>query len=172
MASVQVQTYLGNSSFYRIDQIGNIFVDELEIEIPVRVAGSKKKPYRQVQLLIRGHLKWFYLHTVVIRSWRGPPTHPKRNICDHISGDSLDNSLWNLRYVTAKANMLNRKVRLYAEHGVYYPRVCGHVHYNYGTDCETTATVIRQLVVEKYILWTNRFPEKEHYPHTKICKAR
>ena len=103
MASVRVETYLGKSSFYRVDQIGNIFVDELELEIPVRVAGTNKKPYRQVQLLINKHLKWFYLHTVVIRSWRGAPTHPKRNICDHINGNSLDNSLWNLRYVTARA---------------------------------------------------------------------
>ena len=61
-----------------------------------------------------GKLQWFYVHRLMAYSWLGPQPHPLRNIIDHIDGDSLNNSIQNLRWVTATGNQLNKKC-----HGIF-----------------------------------------------------
>ena len=170
MEFVKVRTSLGASKYYEISKNGTVRVSEVEINIPSRIKGTKKKVYKQVQLMIGGTIRWFYLHRIVIMSFKGPPTHPRRNIVDHIDGDSLNNNLYNLRYLTCRANNLNRATGLYKRDDIYYPRIAGFVHKQYGTEDSELAVVIRKNLVNKYIRWANRFPDKNQYPHEIISK--
>ena len=86
-----------------------------------RICGKKKK-YIQVQLMRSGTLKWFYLHRLMAYSWLGPSPHLLRIIVDHQDGDSFNNQVENLRWVTPTANQLNKACRGMVEEGaLFYP---------------------------------------------------
>ena len=170
MEYIAVRTCYGTSKYYEISKCGCLRVSQFEMIIPTRVVGKRKKFYKQVQLLVSGHLKWFYLHRLVQMSYRGKPTHPKRHIVDHRDSNSLNNNLYNLRYCTTRANNLNRKCGLFQKNGVYYPKIASYIHYKYGTEDVELARTIREKLVEKYVIWANRYPNTEKYPHEKISK--
>lgn len=170
MEFTPVLTCYGPSKYYEISKCASLRVSQFEMIIPTRIVGKRKKFYKQVQLLVSGNLKWFYLHRLVLRSFRGKPTHPKRHIVDHRDSNSLNNNLYNLRYCTIRANNLNRKCGLFQKDGVYYPKIAQYIHYRYGTEDAELASIIRQNLVEKYVRWANKFPNTKNYPHEKISK--
>lgn len=72
--------------------------------------------YYKVGLLISSTPKKYrhwYIHQLLMLTFIGPC--PKGMQVDHIDGNSLNNSLDNLRYVSAKDNSCNRK-----RHGKHY----------------------------------------------------
>ena len=155
---------------FRIDAVGNITLQNGEdYIIPRRVRGRSKK-YEQVQLMRGGTMRWYYVHILVCCSWRGPPPHPLRGIVDHVDSNSLNNTITNLRWVTIRANNINKKCYgLHEEDGVYYPKVAGFVHYRYGTQDEDVAKTMRRALVESYVRYNCRFPENGNaFPHRCI----
>ena len=145
---------------------------EGEYEVTTRIAGKKKK-YWQVQLMRSGKLQWFYVHRLMAYSWLGPQPHPLRNIIDHIDGDSLNNSIQNLRWVTATGNQLNKKCHgIFEQGGKFYPKIAGHVHMKYGTEDEELCREIRTLLVESYVRYSCRCPliNSCDFPHNSIHK--
>ena len=160
----------GRIKHFVIDATGYIALEDgSEYPIPRRLAG-KKKQYEQVQLMRHGTLRWYYVHILVCCSWHGPPPHRMRIIVDHIDGNSLNNEVSNLRWVTIRANNLNTKCRkLYSEAGVYYPKICGFVHHRYGCKDEDLAHAIRENLVQSYIRYNCRYPENGNaFPHRSI----
>lgn len=130
------------------------------------------KSYKFVYLRFHGQWRWFHVHRLVCYTWLGAFPHPLRFICDHRDGDSLNNALWNMRYVTQSANNLNRRGvnGIVKKDGQWYPKFCQYVHGRYGSDTEEGAREIRKLMLEHYIRYSNRFPAADGYPHAKICR--
>ena len=90
------------------------------------------------------------------------------NIVDHIDGDSFNNSASNLRWITQRANNLNRPYGLRYNGSVYTPCILGFEHTRFGSESEEVAKEMRDLLVEKYIRFNTRFPEKTVFPHVNI----
>ena len=104
-------------------------------------------------------------------SWIGLSPHLLRNIVDHRDGDSLNNAVWNLRYVTVSANNLNRRgvCGVVERGGIWYPKFCAYVHRNFASDSKEHAQEIRAILLESYIRYSNRFPGSD-YPHARIFR--
>ena len=130
------------------------------------------KTYRYVYLRHGGVWQWFPLHRIVAFAWLGASPHVLRNIVDHRDGDSMNNAVWNLRYVTVAANNLNRAgvCGVVKRDGRWYPRFCHYIHHNFGSDTEHDAKEIRAILRESYIRYANRFPESCEYPHARIFR--
>ena len=160
----------GRIKHFVIDCSGDIsLANGDQFPIPRRIRGAKKQ-YEQVQLMRNGTTRWYYVHILVCCSWRGSSPHPLRIIVDHIDGDSLNNVVTNLRWVTIRANNINRACYgLHEEEGVYYPKVVGFVHYRYGSADEDVAKSMRRALVESYVRYNCRFPENGNaFPHRSI----
>jgi hypothetical protein len=134
-----------------------------------RISGKKKK-YIQAQLLRNGSLKWFYLHRLMAFSWLGGTPHLLRFIVDHQDGDSFNNQVENLRWVTPTANQLNKSCRGIVEEGaLFYPKVAGFVHKRYACADEELCQTIRGVLVECYVRYNCRFPNNGNdFPHLSI----
>ena len=98
--------------------------------------------------------------------------HPKHTIVDHIDGNSLNNSIYNLRWVTNSGNNLNRAGYglVKDDSGLFVPKILGYLHTRYATDDEELAQKIRTMLLDCYIRYNTRFPEKKCWPHNKIHK--
>ena len=142
------------------------------MEIETLDRERRGKTYRYVYLRHEGTWKWFPLHRIVAFAWLGPSPHVLRNIVDHRDGDSLNNAVWNLRYVTVAANNLNRAGvhGVVKKNGLWYPKFCHYVHRNFGSETEEHAKEIRGILRESYIRFANRFPEQNDYPHQRIFR--
>jgi hypothetical protein len=136
-----------------------------------RISGKKKK-YIQVQLMRNGAQKWFYVHRLMAFSWLGKSPHLLRLLVDHSDGDSLNNCVENLRWVTPTANQINKACRgIVKEDDMFYPKVAGYVHKNYGTQDEELCQDIRKVLVECYVRYNCRFPNNGNaFPHKSIHK--
>ena len=153
-----------------IDGLGNIsLADGSDFPIPTRISGRKKK-YAQVQLMRSGTLRWYYVHRLVCFSWKGPSPHKLRNIVDHIDGNSLNNAVSNLRWVTIRGNNLNIKGKgVYEGNNRFMPKIAGFVHHRYASEDREVAELMRDQLVECYVRYNCRFPENGgDYPHHSI----
>jgi hypothetical protein len=138
---------------------------------PTRISGKKKK-YVQIQLMRNGSLRWFYVHRLMAFSWLGESPHLLRLLVDHSDGDSFNNCVENLRWVTPTANQINKACRgIVEEDGMFYPKVSGYVHKTYGTQDEEVCQNIRKVLVECYVRYNCRFPNNGNsFPHKSIYK--
>jgi len=138
---------------------------------PTRITGQKKK-YIQVQLMRGGALKWFYVHRLMAFSWLGESPHLLRLLVDHSDGDSFNNSVENLRWLTPTANQINKRCRGIVKEGdMFYPKVAGYVHKKYGAKDEELCQDIRAVLVECYVRYNCRFPNNGNaFPHKSIHK--
>ena len=132
------------------------------------------KLYSYVFLVHHGRLRWLPVHRLMAFSWLDPP-HRLRNIVDHRDGNSLNNAVQNLRWLTICGNNLNRAGVDGTEYlpciSKYVPRVAGFVHKKYQFDTKTDCQWFRRMLVEAYVRFTMRFPEKgSDYPHRIIYK--
>ena len=158
---------------WKIDGRGNLHctLDPM-YSAPVRITGTKKK-YQQVQLMLHGRLQWYYVHRLMAFSWLPKPRSARMRIVDHRNGNSLDNEIQNLRWITSQGNNLNRECYGLVQEGqVFYPKVAGNVHYKFGTTDEATAIMLRKNLVECYVNFTIRNPDSRTYPHEYICKYK
>ena len=134
---------------------------------------GKKKKYWQVQIMRCGDLKWYYVHRLMGYSWLGSQPHPLRYIIDHINGDSLDNSVENLRWVTPTGNNFNKRgYGVFECGGLYCPRIAGFIHSRYATADKELCIEMRDILVQSYVRYSCRFPKKDScdYPHYSIHK--
>ena len=162
------------SKYYLIDSDGNVIVkDDMSFILPVRTVTKGTKSYKQIQILSHGILRWHRVHRLVAYSWLPPPRHNCLKIVDHIDGNSLHNHVTNLRWVTTRGNNINRIAR--GEQGLvkddedcYSPKICGYVHTRFRTPNLETAQFLRKMIVEKYVRFNCRFPNKP-FPHENIC---
>jgi hypothetical protein len=155
-----------------IDGSGTITWDgDFDYTPTTRIAG-KRKVYQQVQLMRDGKLSWFYLHRLMAFSWHGESPHILRYIVDHSDGDSLNNSVENLRWVTPTANQLNKLCRGIVEEGdLFYPKIAGFIHKRYACADEELCQTIRRVLVECYVRYNCRFPNNgSAFPHKSIHK--
>lgn len=111
----------GYEGLYEISTHGRVYNPRRKRFIKGTVS---QNGYRQVHLSIRGNRPRYHLvHALVLTAFVGP--RPPGFVCDHISGDRLDNTLGNLEWVTPLENVL-RAVRA----GRIRPvPVCGSNHY-------------------------------------------
>ena len=138
--------------------------------VPTTRIKGKRKQYEQVQLMRGGNLKWFYVHRLMAYSWLGDEPHFLRSLVDHIDGDSLNNAVENLRWVTPTANQINKACHgIVEEDGLFYPKVAGYVHTNYGCVDEELCQSVRKNLVECYVRYNCRFPDNGNaFPHKSI----
>lgn len=68
---------------------------------------TKASGYLYLSLCIDGKLRHIYVHTLVAAAFLGP--RPQGLQVDHINGESQDNRARNLRYVTPRENLANRR---------------------------------------------------------------
>ena len=162
----------GMIRFYQIDARGTISctADE-DVVVPMRIAG-KKKTYCQAQLMRCGTLRWYYVHRLMAFSWLGDSPHFLRTIVDHQNGNSLDNTVDNLRWVTQTANNINKKCYGLVEEGAYFiPRISGFNHHRFRTTDRDLALMLRAQLVESYVRYNMRFPlNGSDFPHYSIHK--
>jgi hypothetical protein len=160
-----------NIKYYSISAIGQVkCIAFPDIMIPSRISGTKKKKYIQVQLVYNRRLRWMYVHQLMAYSWHGDPPHVLRYICDHSDGDSLNNNVENLRWVTPRANQINKKCHgIVKTGGLYCPRIAGYVHKRYGNTDIDIVKLARMHLVECYVRYNSRFPTVD-FPHHTIHK--
>ena len=162
----------GRIRFFEIDSRGNISCTvDGEYTVPTRIRG-KKKQYCQAQLMRAGTLKWYYVHRLMAFSWLGEPPHILRFLVDHSNGNSLDNTVDNLRWVTPTANNINKRcLGIQCEDGEYYPRIAGYDHKRYRTADRELAILLRNQLVQSYVRYNCRFPDSgSSFPHKSIHK--
>ena len=137
--------------------------------VPRRLSGAKKV-YWQVQIKVNGGYRWRYVHRLMAFSWLKSPKSNLLYIVDHKDGNSLNNRVDNLRWVTATANNLNRKcVGLHFKDGLYSPKIAGYIHTRYATSDKELAKELRSNLVESYIRYNTRYPENgNRFPHKWI----
>ena len=170
----QLKCKNGPIHLFEINEVGTVRC-KIDHSHPIvtRIKG-KRKPYRQVQLLHNGIIKWYLVHRLMAYSWLGPRPHYLRRIVDHRDGNGLNNKIDNLRWVTSSANQLNKEVNGIIEceeTKMYYPIILKFVHVKYGTPCLETCKMLRKNLVECYIRYNCRFPECGRiYPHYSIHK--
>ena len=156
--------------YFEIDSRGNIRCTlNDDYEVPLRLQGTKKK-YCQVQLIRGGSVKWYYVHRLMAYSWFGNPPHSLRRIVDHINGNSQDNCIDNLRWVTSTANNISKAcLGIVEREGVWAPRVAGYTHWRYGSNDRDIAKLMRDTLVEAYVRYNCRFPENgNRFPHSSM----
>ena len=168
-----VRDATGKFKAFEIDSRGNVYCTlDPEYEIRYREFGKKKK-YRQVQLMRAGNLRWLFVHRLMAFSWLGKPKSKLLRIVDHIDGDSFNNNVCNLRWATATGNNINRACKgCVASNGLYIPKILGYEHIKYATPDYSVCQDIRRSLVECYIRFNCRFPEKsgDAFPHSSIYK--
>lgn len=67
---------------------------------------TKGKTYGRVNIATKNTIHHIFVHTIVLYTFGVFPID-KNLVCDHINGNSLDNRLENLRWVTQKENSNN-----------------------------------------------------------------
>ena len=167
----QVFTKKGKLNYFQINGNGDVIcTEDKEYILPTRIKG-KKKQYKQVQLIQNGSIRWFYIHRLMGFSWLSPPKHRLLTIIDHIDGNSLNNRVDNLRWVTPTANNINASCYgLRKIDDMYCPYIAGYTHEKYGVASEELAKSIRNLLVQCYVRYNCRYPEKSDYPHNNISR--
>ena len=164
--------FQGRIPNFEIDARGHVVctLDE-NYTIPRRIVGKKKK-YIEVQLIRTGTIKWYLVHRLMAFSWLGPPNNIRKNLVDHIDGDSFNNNVENLRWVTHTANNINKKCHgLVKEGKLYIPKIAGYKHKRFSTPDEELCKMLRDILVESYVRYNCRFPENGNaFPHSSIHK--
>jgi len=166
----QVRCKQGLIRNFVIDSRGQVTCTaDPDYNIPSRLSG-KKKVYKQVQLMRGGTTKWYYVHRLQAYSWLGESPHLLRYIVDHIDGDSLNNGVNNLRWVTPTANNINKRCDgIVVQDGMFIPRIAGFNHVRYKTTDRELCQMIRRNLVESYVRYNCRFPEVgSDFPHFSI----
>lgn len=160
---------------YVIDRSGRITCtmdEDMEVLYKQRCSKKGKKRKYYWHALIRRNKRdmWLAVHRLMCYSWLGEFPHPLRFICDHIDSNSLNNELWNLRYLTIRGNNLNRAgvIGVVEENGIWFPRIAGFTHKKFGHPDKEFAQLLRHNLVQSYIRYTNRCPDSDSYPHYKI----
>jgi hypothetical protein len=172
MCSKQLRCRQGLIRNFQIDGKGHVtYSRDLNYPIPTRISG-KRKFYKQVQLMRGGQSKWYYIHRLMAFSWLGNSPHLLRCIVDHSNGDSLNNDVNNLRWVTPTANQINKKCcGLVEEDGQYLPRIAGYNHTRYKTPDKGLCEILRAQLVQCYVRYNCRFPDNgSDFPHKSINK--
>ena len=162
----------GRFQNYEIDASGNIFCTlDPDYKIPTRIVGKKKK-YIEVQIMRSGTIRWYTVHRLMAFSWLGEPNHICKNVVDHHDGDSFNNNVENLRWVTHTANNINKRCYGIVKEGdLYIPKIAGYKHTKYGTPDEELCKMVREQLVECYVRYNSRFPENGNaFPHSSIYK--
>lgn len=67
-----------------------------------------RRNYLKVFLRKNGKSHQIYLHHLILETFRSKK--PNNMECGHLNGDSFDNRLCNLKWITAKENSLHRKL--------------------------------------------------------------
>ena len=170
---VQLKCKSGIMRHYSISEDGTVCCTVLpEMVLRTRLQG-KKKQYSQTQIMYKGKIKWYFTHRLVAYSFLGGPSHRRKTIVDHIDGNSLNNHFRNLRWVTPTVNNLNKKCYGLVKEGSYfYPRIMGFTHLKYGSRDEEIASKLRTTLLESYIKYGNRFPEKKYTHMIKYTRFR
>ena len=139
------------------------------VRVLERLQGTKKK-YKQVLLPIRGTYRWYYVHRLMGFTWLPAPHSILLRIIDHRDGNSLNNRIENLRFITTTANNLNRACfGLVETDAGWAPRILGYTHSRYATPDQELASSLRLKLVESYIRFNTRYPEKgSEFPHSSI----
>lgn len=138
----------------------------------VRTVGKRKK-YRQVQIMNYGRLQWYYTHRLMGFSWLPRPKNKKLRIVDHKNGNSLDNRVENLRWITERGNNLNRACYGLVKHGnLFVPKIASFEHRRYASTDEATALMLRKTLVDCYVKFTIKYPDSGDYPHEKITNYK
>jgi hypothetical protein len=162
--------YLGRIRNFVINAQGDVFctLDDTYV-VPKRVVGRKKK-YLEVQLMRAGTIKWYSVHRLMAFSWLGPPSNIRKNVVDHIDGDSMNNNIENLRWVTHTANNINKRCYGLAREGkLFIPKIAGYRHTRFATEDEELCHMLRAMLVESYVRYNCRFPENGNaFPHSSI----
>lgn len=70
---------------------------------------GKKLKYERVCITRGGHKYNYYVHKIIANTFLGDT--PKGMEIHHIDGDSLNNNLSNLKFVTSRENNQNRKIK-------------------------------------------------------------
>ena len=168
----QVRCKAGSIRAYNINQTGEVVCSLGDIEIPRRLQGKPSKQYFQVQLQRGGTSKWYYVHRLMAFSWLGNPPHPLRKIVDHKDGNSQNNGIDNLRWVTRWGNNTNRRYpgQIVEKDGKFHVLVARYAHKRFATEDRELACCIRNLLVENYVRYSMRFPKSDRttIPHNKI----
>lgn len=100
---------------YAIDEYGNVWSDYVDRFVRATIRRGDTS-YFKVGLLVSSkpkRYKHYYIHQLVLLTYVGPCPHGMQ--VDHIDGNSTNNQLSNLRYVSARGNSENRK-----RHGKHY----------------------------------------------------
>jgi len=109
----------GFEGFYDIDSTGNIYglerLDDMGRKVSSRLLKqriNKKKyslnGYFKITLTKNGKRSHFETHCLVAENFIGP--RPKGFVVDHIDGNSLNNNVNNLHYVTSRENTIRGRV--------------------------------------------------------------
>jgi DNA-binding transcriptional regulator YiaG len=106
------------SNFGRVKSIGGFGCGRWNTD-KLRVLSSDRKGYLRVSLCLRGKVKLWTVHSLVLLSFVGP--RPVGYDVCHANGIVTDNRLENLRYDTRKANIHDKKAHGTQNHGSTHP---------------------------------------------------
>lgn len=132
---------LGYEGHYQISNIGR--VKSLKYNRETILKPSKTSGYYSVKLSLKRKFKNFNIHRLVAQAFVANPNSLPQ--VDHISGDILDNSYTNLRWVTIQTNNQNKKAH---REGTKYSRFIGVC---WGKKAKNWQAAITYLKVKYYL---------------------
>lgn len=103
----------GYNGKYQVSNIGNVrsfYKSEHGTPLKIMTLERHGLPYRFVSLFFKGKRKTAYIHRLIALSFI--PNINKKPCIDHINGNTLDNRIENLRWVTYKENNNNPLTRM------------------------------------------------------------
>lgn len=85
-----------------VNRVYDGYKNKHTIKSKIRKLSKHSSGYIRVSLCKNGKVKYFYVHVLVLRAFKG--IKPKGFDCDHIDRDRTNNKLSNLRYLDVKKN--------------------------------------------------------------------